>query len=72
MNEGQQELEEAIIKFWKNGGNDMVPTLMSTACKMTMNRHGLNQKEAAKILIIQIQANFMDMEPEEIDITRPV
>ena len=71
MTEQQKELEAAILKFWDNDGTNMIPALMSTACKMTMNRHGLNQKEAAKILIIQIQTNFMDLKPEEIDTTRP-
>ncbi len=72
MTEAQRKLESCLITFYGSGGTDCVPALMSTACQMTMNRHGLNQKEAAKILIIQIQTNFMDMKPEEIDTARPL
>lgn len=71
MTPGQKQLAQHLDQFYKDGGTDIIPALMSTACKMTMNQFGLNQKEAAKILIIQIQANFMDMKPEEIDVTRP-
>jgi hypothetical protein len=59
MSDAEKKLQEALMQMFEADENDLVPSLICTACEMIMNRNKLSQKKAAHLIILMIRHHIL-------------